>query len=133
MHYRAIFEKYDGVRTLWDPTRRIFFSRYGGELRLPADLIESMPNILLDGELWCVHQVCHISYIIRFGRGNFSETSKITGKSLPSRIDWVNLKCICSACFNSIFKNLFDKEQLWCLIAQPKRCFMQWNVTYKIV
>jgi hypothetical protein len=73
----------------------------------------------------CTVQVCHISYIIRFGRGNFSETSKITGKSLPSRIDWVNLKCICSACFNSIFKNLFDQEQLWCLIAQPKRCFMQ--------
>ena len=42
----------------------------------------------------CAVQVCHISYIIRFGRGNFSETSKITCKSLPSSINWVNLKCI---------------------------------------
>ena len=68
LHYRAIFEKYDGVRTLWDPTRRRFFSRYGGELRLPADLIESMPNILLDGELWCVQFRCAI-FLTLLGSG----------------------------------------------------------------
>ena len=44
-------EKCDGVRALWDGTR--FMSREGNELRVPAEIIATMPaGVELDGELW---------------------------------------------------------------------------------
>jgi len=48
-----LFEKYDGVRGLWNPLKRKFFSRFGKELSLPRHITDAMPSdIFLDGELW---------------------------------------------------------------------------------
>lgn len=49
---RWLFEKYDGVRGLWNPHNRTMYSRTGRELALPSEIVESMPDIFLDGELW---------------------------------------------------------------------------------
>jgi len=47
-----MFEKYDGVRGFWNPKKKAFFSRYGKQFSLPENIVESMPPISLDGELW---------------------------------------------------------------------------------
>jgi len=48
-----MFEKYDGVRGFWNPSRKTMFSRRGNVVTLPADVIHELPkDILLDGELW---------------------------------------------------------------------------------
>jgi len=47
-----MLEKYDGVRAFWNPQSRCFYSRTGLKKNLPQDIIDSMPNIFLDGELW---------------------------------------------------------------------------------
>jgi len=49
---RWMLEKYDGVRAFWNPQSRCFYSRKGLKKNLPQDIIDSMPNIFLDGELW---------------------------------------------------------------------------------
>jgi len=52
---RWMLEKYDGVRAFWNPQSRCFYSRTGLKKNLPQDIIDSMPNIFLDGELWYNH------------------------------------------------------------------------------
>jgi len=48
-----MFEKYDGVRGFWNPLKRAFYSRQGSQLRIPKDIIDSMPSdLFLDGEIW---------------------------------------------------------------------------------
>jgi len=48
-----MFEKYDGVRGFWNPLKKAFYSRRGRELRMPKEIIDSMPaDLFLDGELW---------------------------------------------------------------------------------
>jgi len=48
-----MFEKYDGVRGFWNPEKRQFYSRRGNVLKMPQEIIDSMPtDIFLDGELW---------------------------------------------------------------------------------
>lgn len=50
---RWLFEKYDGVRGFWNPTKRAFYSRLGNQLRIPQEIVDAMPSdIFLDGELW---------------------------------------------------------------------------------
>ena len=52
---RWLFEKYDGVRGFWNPSKQAFYSRRGNKLPIPQDIIKAMPrDIFLDGELWCV-------------------------------------------------------------------------------
>jgi len=48
-----MFEKYDGIRGFWHPTKRAFFSRFGRPLKIPSEIIDKMPSdIFLDGEIW---------------------------------------------------------------------------------
>jgi len=48
-----MFEKYDGVRAFWNPTKRAFYSRRGNVLPIPQHIVDTMPSdIFLDGELW---------------------------------------------------------------------------------
>jgi len=47
-----MFEKYDGLRAFWNPTKKAFFSRYGKPFNMPQHIIDAMPSMFLDGELW---------------------------------------------------------------------------------
>jgi len=47
-----MLEKYDGVRAFWNPQTKCFYTRTGLKKDMPQDIIDSMPNIFLDGELW---------------------------------------------------------------------------------
>lgn len=50
---RWMFEKYDGVRAIWNPVKRSFYSRHGNVLSMPQHMVEHMPTkVFLDGELW---------------------------------------------------------------------------------
>lgn len=94
-----MFEKYDGVRAFWHPAERTFYSRYGKPFVLPPQITEAMPpNIVLDGELWCVD----FSYSLkrgvliprarRFGRENFQEAMKLAHRSDITTVDWTSFK-----------------------------------------
>ena len=53
VYVRWMFEKYDGVRGFWNPTKKAFYSRRGNTFTsIPQHIIDSMPDIFLDGELW---------------------------------------------------------------------------------
>jgi len=49
-----VFEKYDGVRGFWNPTKKKIFSRSGKVLNIPqAVVLDTLPDdLFLDGELW---------------------------------------------------------------------------------
>ena len=47
-----MFEKYDGVRCFWNPLKRTFYTRQGLKKIMPQEIVDSMPDIFLDGELW---------------------------------------------------------------------------------
>jgi len=50
---RWLFEKYDGIRGFWNPTKRAMYSRLGNQLPLPSWIVDAMPyDTFLDGELW---------------------------------------------------------------------------------
>jgi hypothetical protein len=49
---RWMFEKYDGIRGFWNPHLRTFFSRTGKPFLFPSHIIDNMPLMFLDGELW---------------------------------------------------------------------------------
>jgi DNA ligase-1 len=57
-------EKLDGVRAVWDPSARKFFSRAGNEFFAPAWFTEDFPSMPLDGELW-------------MGRGKFQQAVSV--------------------------------------------------------
>jgi len=103
-----MLEKYDGVRAFWNPQNRCFYSRTGLKKNLPQDIIDSMPNIFLDGELWYFYpspsqHIC-LSFTIyhlwlngqlikfRFGRDNFEESMKLVNKIDTSTLDWKNFQ-----------------------------------------
>ena len=50
--HRWMLEKYDGVRAFWNPETKSFYTRTGLKKNMPQEIIDSMPNIFLDGELW---------------------------------------------------------------------------------
>jgi len=53
--FRWIFEKYDGLRGLWNPEKQAMYSRVGTKFNLPQYIIDDMPkDIFLDGELWYI-------------------------------------------------------------------------------
>src|SRR5690348_13198448 len=74
-----MFEKYDGVRGIWNPHHKLFYSRSGKPFSFPQFIIHSMPNIFLEGELW-------------FGRDTFQEAMQLTRRTDPSLINWKNFK-----------------------------------------
>jgi len=48
-----MFEKYDGLRGFWNPVNKAFYSRLGGKVHVPQDIIDTMPtDLFLDGEIW---------------------------------------------------------------------------------
>ena len=69
-------EKLDGMRAYWSGEN--FFSRNGNQLNPPAWFVADMPQIPLDGELWC-------------GRGEFQRCMSIVRKSVPTQ-DWQYVK-----------------------------------------
>jgi len=67
---RWMLEKYDGVRAFWNPQTNSFYTRNGLKVKnIPQDVIDSMPNIFLDGELW------YLSSTLPHTQGQF--TSKL--------------------------------------------------------
>jgi len=50
-----MFEKYDGIRGFWNPTKKAFYSRTGTQLSFPQSIVDDMPSdLFLDGEIWWV-------------------------------------------------------------------------------
>jgi DNA ligase-1 len=73
-------EKYDGIRCCWHADRKILYSRQRKKLLLRPKLIEALPSVFMDCELW-------------FGRGNFSY-SYIFIKGVSDFIQWHSLRML---------------------------------------
>ena len=71
-------EKKDGLRARYNPETKRFISRNNKPYNAPSWFIESMPNVHLDGELFC-------------GRGNFEKMGGARRK-VPLNSDWFNYK-----------------------------------------
>lgn len=65
-------EKLDGVRAWW--TGKALLSRLGNAFQAPDWFTKDLPDVPLDGELWC-------------GRGQFKEAVSIT-KNSKRQDDW---------------------------------------------
>lgn len=91
-----MFEKYDGVRGFWNPSKRAFYSRWGTQLSFPQEVIDAMPtDVYLDGEIWyayCAYKQSADIMWLRFGRDNFQEAMKVSTRADPTAIDWTKLK-----------------------------------------
>jgi len=66
-------EKLDGMRCLWDGKK--LMSRNGKEIFAPQELLQQLPPLALDGELF-------------LGRGQFQHCMKIVRTQCPSAQDW---------------------------------------------
>ena len=75
------FEKHDGLRGLWKPDKKAFFSKSNKIINAPPFVIEQMSNveIELDGEL-CL------------GRGQFQKCMSVTSKKNPTDLGWENVQ-----------------------------------------
>lgn len=71
-------EKYDGVRALWDGAE--LRTRNDHVIHAPESLLQHLPNLPLDGELWT-------------GRGNFQQTAGIV-RSKDHRPEWDAIKFV---------------------------------------
>ena len=94
---RWVFEKYDGVRGFWNPTKKKIFSRSGKVLNIPQAVLDTLPaDLFLDGELWYAHIIQFISLAnilsFRFGRDNFLEATKLSCKPDTSGLDWAKFR-----------------------------------------
>jgi len=93
-----MLEKYDGVRAFWNPQTKTFYNRKGTKRAMPQEIIDSMPNIFLDGELWYIppptthHPQLTPTHTQRFGRDNFQEALKLVNKIDLSTIDWKSFR-----------------------------------------
>lgn len=99
-----MFEKYDGVRGFWNPSKRTFYSRQGTPFDIPQEIVDSMPNdLFLDGELWYAlnptTSYSHISsksysllFSFRFGRGSFQEALKLATRKFTAHVEWSKFK-----------------------------------------
>lgn len=74
-----VSEKLDGVRAFWDGRRLRF--RSGREVNAPAALLDSLPKVPLDGELW-------------LGRGRFDELSGRVRRSSARLDDWLAVRYV---------------------------------------
>ena len=77
-------EKLDGVRAIWDPNTRKFFSRAGNEFFAPPWFTEDFPSMPLDGELW-------------MGRGKFQQAVSVARQQIAGDDAW-----------NQMFFMIFD-------------------------
>lgn len=68
-----VSEKLDGVRAYWDG--RHLWSRSGLLIKAPVSLVNELPSIPLDGELW-------------LGRGNFNLVSGLIQRNDPTNSLW---------------------------------------------
>ncbi|KAI9209021.1 uncharacterized protein BJ171DRAFT_413257, partial [Polychytrium aggregatum] len=59
-----ISEKLDGVRAMWNPVKKSFYTRLGNPLSAPRWFTKDLPNFFLDGELFS-------------GRSQFAQTVSI--------------------------------------------------------
>jgi DNA ligase-1 len=74
-----ISEKLDGVRAYWDPVKKIFFSRNGKPYVAPKWFTDTLPDEVIDGELWQ-------------GRQKFQKTSGIVRHKTPNEEDWKTIQ-----------------------------------------
>ena len=49
---RFLTEKFDGVRAIWNPKMKQFVLKSKKTIEPPEWIIQNLPNIYLDGELW---------------------------------------------------------------------------------
>lgn len=70
-----IGEKFDGVRTMWNPQVEALFTKKGGQLRIPPGIQDVMPDVFLDGETW-------------FGRQHFNSSIRIIHSLDMQDIEW---------------------------------------------
>ena len=70
-------EKLDGMRCVWDGEK--LMSRNGKEIFAPQELIQQLPPLPLDGELF-------------LGRGKFQSCMKVVRSQSTSLEDWDNIK-----------------------------------------
>ncbi|WP_111979887.1 DNA ligase [Algibacillus agarilyticus] len=71
-HY-LVSEKYDGVRAFWNG--EYFTTRNGHKINVPSELIKSMPEVTLDGELW-------------LGYNQFDQISGLVRRHKSTLIEW---------------------------------------------
>lgn len=49
---RWVFEKYDGIRAIWNPKRRTFYTRWGSDLFIPNYIVDTItPHFWMDSEV----------------------------------------------------------------------------------
>lgn len=69
-----VSEKYDGVRAYW--TGKQLLARSGNPIQAPAEFIQQLPSIALDGELW-------------FGRDGFGRSAGLIHR-IPEHPDYLS-------------------------------------------
>ena len=74
-----ISEKLDGIRAYWDPVEKVFFSRNGKRYVTPKWFTDTLPDEVIDGELWQ-------------GRQKFQKTSGIVRHKTPNDEDWKTIQ-----------------------------------------
>eukprot|EP00026_Physarum_polycephalum_P003067 Phypoly_transcript_03076.p1 GENE.Phypoly_transcript_03076~~Phypoly_transcript_03076.p1 ORF type:complete len:846 (+),score=126.53 Phypoly_transcript_03076:232-2538(+) len=75
-----LFEKYDGMRAIWNSENRLMYSRWGREIHIPHYLADCVPSVWLDGELW-------------FGRGKATRYQALQlSRGAPHLIQWEKLR-----------------------------------------
>jgi len=72
-----VSEKYDGVRALWNGRTLRF--RSGLPIAAPAEFLDRLPTVPLDGELW-------------LGRGRFEALSGLVRRQTPDAAAWGQLR-----------------------------------------
>lgn len=72
-----VFEKYDGMRAVWNSMKRTMYSRWGSTIPLPKYIGDYLPPFWLDGEIW-------------FGREKNTryQAIKITERASAAKIAW---------------------------------------------
>eukprot|EP00026_Physarum_polycephalum_P001762 Phypoly_transcript_01764.p1 GENE.Phypoly_transcript_01764~~Phypoly_transcript_01764.p1 ORF type:complete len:946 (-),score=154.63 Phypoly_transcript_01764:299-3136(-) len=97
-----VFEKYDGIRAVWHPGNKQFYSRRGKPLRAPEWLRDSLAQLsastAYDGEFW-------------FGLGAWNEAIKVSSRYPLEQIRWDDFKYIV---FDAIVQDVpfFDRYAL---------------------
>eukprot|EP00026_Physarum_polycephalum_P001669 Phypoly_transcript_01671.p1 GENE.Phypoly_transcript_01671~~Phypoly_transcript_01671.p1 ORF type:complete len:1064 (+),score=159.93 Phypoly_transcript_01671:260-3193(+) len=78
-----VFEKYDGIRAIWNPIQRNVYTRFGTLLPVPNSFLDVLPaKLWLDGEIW-------------FGREKGTRYLAIkisSSKSISTSVPWDKLQ-----------------------------------------
>jgi len=98
-----LFEKYDGIRGFWNPSKKTFYSRLNDQLVFPQDIVNQMPtDLFVDGELWYPPNLLRVlipSFLFsldgnktRFGHDSFQEAMKVASARYITKVDWSKFK-----------------------------------------